>query len=140
MRPLSPKQAQLIKLARDGHVAREIERREEQRWLAEDDTGATLLLGLLGRLQAQLHRAEMTGGPEPEGTEVAEAVAKFEEMIAEVNGLLEKLEATAAGEEDEVEGLERRCTVHSAVRPEPKVGRSPSSPKPSPAAVRTQRT
>jgi hypothetical protein len=136
---LTPTQTKLLQLARDGHVLAELQRREEQRWLAVDDTGVTLLLGLLGRLQAELDRAEMAGGPEPESTEAAEAVAKFEEMIAEVNELLEKLDAMAAREEDEAAVIERRCAMHSAVRPEPKVERLPSPPKPSPASPRVHR-
>jgi hypothetical protein len=123
----------------DGRLEAELQCREEQRWLAVDDTGATLLLGLLGRLQAELDRAEMAGGIEPDSTEVTEAIAKFEEMIAEVNELLEKLEVMAAREEDEAAETERSCAMHSAVRPEPKVERLPSSPKPSPASPRVHR-
>src|SRR6516164_8660819 len=100
MRPLSPTQARLLQLARDGYVLAELQLREEQRWLAEDDGGLMLLTGLLDRLQVEIDQAEMAGGPEPNSTEVIEAAAKFDEMIAEVTGLLEKLKAMDAPEAD----------------------------------------
>jgi hypothetical protein len=138
MRLLTPTQTKLLQLARDGHVAREIERREEARWLAEDDDGLALLVGLLGRLQAELERAEMAPGAEPDSAEAAEAVAEFEEMVAAVNKLIEAHERLAAREEDEAAGVEHRphvvATGRSHLKPE-----QPLSPKQTRASSRGQR-
>jgi hypothetical protein len=138
MRPLTQTQARLLKLARDGHVAREIERREEARWLAEDDDGLALLVGLLGRLQAELERAEMAPDSEPDDVEAVEAVAKLEEMVTEVNRLIEALDRLAAREEDEAAGIEHPARVDTQVQLQHKVERPPSS-KPSRVSARGQR-
>jgi hypothetical protein len=130
MQPLSPlKLAKLSKLVRDGHVAREIERREEERWLAVDDGGMSVLIGLLGRLQHELAETEMAGGSEADSTEEVEAAAQFEAMIAEVTGLIEKLEAMAAREEAEAAGIEQKSVVHSVPPPQLKAERPPPPPK-----------
>lgn len=139
MRLLTPTQTRLIKLVQDGHVAREIERREEARWLAADDDGLMLLTGLLGRLQDEVERAEKAGGPEPDDTEAAEAVARFNEMIGQVNELLEALERMVEREGDEEAGVQRRCVAQSAVKPRLEAERPPPSSKPSPASSRVQR-
>jgi hypothetical protein len=138
MRPLSLAQAKLLQLARDGHVLAELQRREVERWLAEDDGGMSLLVGLLGRLKTELDRAEMADGPEPDSTEAAEVIAQFEEMIAEVEGLLEKLKAMDALGADEAEGVECRGVVQR-VRPPPEVERpTPKRPSPSPRVQRSR--
>ena len=124
-------------LLADPRLQAEIERREEKRWLAADDGGLTLLTGLLGRLQAELDQAEMAGGAEPDSAEAAEVVAKFEEMVAEVNGLLEELDAMARRDEDEAAGIEHRAVVHHVVKPQFKP--APSAPKLNPAAPKIER-
>jgi len=135
MRLLTPTQTKLLQLARDGHVLAELHRREEERWLAADDGGVTLLAGLLNRLTTELER------PVAPGQECdAEAIQALQSLHAECTQLLETLVVLVEREEDEAAGIERRCAVHSAVRSEHKAERSPSSPKPSPASSRVQRT
>lgn len=105
-------------------------RRAEIGVVDDVDDGA-FLIGLLGRLQDELDRAEMDGGPEPDNTEAAEAVVRFHEMITEVNELIEALEKMAELEENEAAG-------HSVGRPQVKVDQVPRT-KPSSAAPRAQR-
>jgi CspA family cold shock protein len=128
-------------LLADGRLDREIERRrrlreleEERQWIAVDDGGLSLLVGLLGRLQAELERSVAPGQKCDE-----EAIQALESMHAECLELLEKLEVLAARDEDEAAGIERRCVVHSAVRPQLKLERPPASPKPSSDSSRVQR-
>src|SRR5215470_9571615 len=128
-------------LLKDGRLDREIERRrllreleEERQWLAADDGGLSLLVGLLGRLEAELDRP-VAAGQECD----TEAIQTLQSLHAQCLELLEKLEVLAAREEDQAAGIEHRCVAHSAVKPQPKVERPPASPKPSPDSSRVQR-
>jgi hypothetical protein len=136
MYPLTATQKNLLRLAKDGHVAREIERREEARWLAADDDGLTLLIGLLGRLQASLERPVAPGQVEDdaESVETAEALLDLHDRCLR---LIERLEVLAARDEDEAAGIEHKCGAVTMVRPRH------IEPKPAPASkpkARSQRT
>ena len=128
-------------LLADPRLNAEIERRrrlreleEERQWLAADDGGLSLLVGLLGRLEAELDRP-VAAGQECD----TEAIQTLESLHAQCLELLEKLEVLAARDEDEAAGIEHRCVVHSVVRPQVKLERPPASPKPSPDSSRVQR-
>src|SRR5215470_3286057 len=105
-------------LLKDGRLDREIERRrllreleEERQWLAADDGGLSLLVGLLGRLEAELDRP-VAAGQECD----TEAIQALESLHAQCLELLEKLEVLAARDEDDAAGIEHRCGVHSVVQ------------------------
>src|SRR5215470_755791 len=128
-------------LLKDGRLSAEIERRrrlreleEERQWLAADDGGLSLLVGLRGRLEAELDRP-VAAGQECD----TEAIQALESLHAQCLELLEKLEVLAAGDADEAAEIEHRCVVDSVVRPQVKLERPPASPKPSPDSSRVQR-
>jgi hypothetical protein len=71
----------------------------------------------------------MAGGSEPDSTVATEAVAKFEEMIAEINGLIEGAEELAQREEDEAARIQYHCAA-PMVRPQFKPERIPQTGRP----------
>jgi hypothetical protein len=110
------------KILADGRLDAELARREERRWLAEDDSGLTALVGHLGRLLSELER------PMRAGQVQCEDGRSFDDLVAALDALIEKNEALAAREEDEAAGIEHRVRLATLVRPQHKREQPPSSP------------
>src|SRR5215467_2356015 len=104
-------------LLADPRLNSEIERRrrlreleEERQWLTADDGGLSLLVGLLGRLEAELDRSVAAQECD------TEAIQTLESLHAQCLELLEKLEVLAARDEDEAAGIEHRCVVQPQLK------------------------
>jgi len=85
------RRANLLKLARDGHVTAELDRRAWLRAEAADEDGRAMMTLLLGQLEAELAApANMLSLIDDEGTTFK---ARLEAMHAEVADLLSELDA-----------------------------------------------
>jgi hypothetical protein len=121
MMPLAKGMQMRTSLARqiiaDGRLEAELARREELRWLAEDDSGLTALVGHLGRFLAELEAPMRAGEIECEDGQ------SFDDLVARLDELRDHLEIMSAREEDEAAEIEHRphvvATGRSHLKSEP---------------------
>jgi hypothetical protein len=95
---------------------------QERRWMAADDGGVTVLIGVLRRLLSELEQPIRAGQLECENGQL------FDDLVAALDALIEKAEVLADREEDEAAGIEHRVQATTKVRPEHRIDRPRSSP------------
>jgi hypothetical protein len=117
---MSMRTALAKQLVADGRLEAELARREERRWLAEDDTGLTALVGHLGRLLGELEQPMKAGQVE------CDDGPGFDGLVARLDELRDQLAALTAREEAEAAGIEHVVRT-PVVRPQQEVERRPSS-------------